>query len=315
VIWPCNLALTFSKEKSFDIVGLGRNSWDRIMLVDHFPKPDTKIEAKEVSNQAGGQVATTLVTAARLGASVRYIGKFGDDAAGRAVRSALAREGVDLLASKVVHLVSNQISFVIVDQAHHTRNVFSFADPRLRFTKDDFKSDNVVSGKILFLGGRYPKDILPFAKLGRKENCVVIVDADYFEEDIDELFQFCDVVICPEPFIKEYSRESNVKKGLRKVLSVGPTIVCCTRGENGAAAYFEKEYLEVVAPETKVLDTTGAGDVFQGAFLVGLLNGESPLEILQSASAAAALKCKHLGGQYGIPNQKELKSFLKRIYA
>jgi sugar/nucleoside kinase (ribokinase family) len=83
--------------RGFDVVGIGRNSWDRLAVVESYPPPDAKVEALKLEIQPGGQVATAMVSAARLGASTRYLGKFGDDAGGRAVRAALVREGIDLV--------------------------------------------------------------------------------------------------------------------------------------------------------------------------------------------------------------------------
>ena len=78
------MTLNIPKDRPFDVVGIGRNSWDRIALVDAYPSADQKVEVLELVNQPGGQGATTLVAASRLGAKTRYLGKFGDDAGGRA---------------------------------------------------------------------------------------------------------------------------------------------------------------------------------------------------------------------------------------
>ncbi len=177
----------FPKERVLDVVGIGRNSWDRIGLVAEYPAANTKIDMLALDQQPGGQAATTVVTAARLGAKTRYLGKFGDDAAGRAVRGALVREGVDLSESKVVQGISNQAAFIIVDRKHRTRNVFGSCDPRLKIGRDDFSSDAVTAGKILFLGGRNPTDMVSFAEIGRNAGCIVAVDADAVASGAEDL--------------------------------------------------------------------------------------------------------------------------------
>ena len=77
-----------------------------------------------------------------------------------------------------------------------------------------------------------------------------------------------------------------------------------------AKARIENRFYDQEPFQVDVLDTTGAGDVFQGVFLVGLLSQWEPARILKQASAAAAMKCRHLGGQNGIPTMKELQNFL-----
>jgi sugar/nucleoside kinase (ribokinase family) len=300
----------FPKNRMFDVVGIGRNSWDRIGLVDAYPPINTKAEIRVMDQQAGGQAATTLVTAVRLGASARYLGKFGDDAAGRAVRGALAKEGVDLSESKVIPDVPNQASFVVVDAQRKTRNIFTHTDPRLRLSPDDFSFEAVTSGKILFLGGRNPADMLQFARNGRDAGCVIVLDADSAAEGAADLLQAADVVICPEPFPTEFTGERSLERAMQDLGQMGPRIVCCTLGASGAVALAAGEFLRYPAPDVDVVDTTGAGDVFQGAFLAGLLDGLPLPKLMELASAAAALKCRTIGGQRGIPNRQEIAKFL-----
>jgi sulfofructose kinase len=305
------MKFTYPKDTPYDVVGIGRNSWDRIIIVDTYPARDSKVEAKQIDNQAGGQVATTLVAASRMGLSTRYLGKFGDDAAGRAVRGALARENIDLSESKVVDTVSNQTAFIVVDRKHKTRNVFSYSDPRLKVTTDDFSYEAITSGKILFLGARNPQSMISFARDGRNAGCVIVLDADSTNEGIDELMSLADIVISPESFPSKFTGEKSYQRALQDMAQMGPKIVCCTLGERGCIALYQNEVYECSPPDIEVLDTTGAGDVFQGAFLVGLLEEMPFQKMLQFSSAAAALKCRSLGGQKGIPTRKDVERFLQ----
>ena len=302
---------TWPKDRPYDVVGIGRNSWDRIARVRAYPAANSKVEALELDNQPGGQVATTVVTAARLGARARYLGKFGDDAGGRAVRGALVREGIDLSESKVVPGVSNQSAFIVVDAERRTRNVFSFTDPRLRIHFDDFSHEAVTSGRILYVGGRHPLDVLSYARLGRETGCIVAVDADSVVEGTAELLSYADIVVCPETFPTAFTDRNSIPEGIREIAEIGPSLVCCTRGEHGAYASAASTFLESPAFEVNVVDTTGAGDVFQGALLVGLLEGMDVPAALRFSTAAAALKCGRLGAQRGIPTRAEVMAFLE----
>ena len=304
------MTFSFAENRSFDIVGIGRNSWDRLAVIPSFPQPNTKSEILTLDNQPGGQVATTIVTATRLGAKTRYLGKFGDDAGGRAVRGALVREEIDLSESKVVPGVSNQSAFIVVDKNSKTRTVFSYADPRLSMNSDDFSHEAVTSGKILFLGGRRPESVLAFAKSGKESGSLVAIDADTVSHDTAEMISYADVVICPVDFPEQFTGDSSMEKALKMIAGTGPKMVCCTRGEKGCTAIVEGRFYESPALDIDVRDTTGAGDVFQGALLVGLLESLSVPELLRLANAAAALKCQQLGGQKGIPSRREVEAFL-----
>ncbi|MFH1017947.1 MAG: PfkB family carbohydrate kinase [Pseudomonadota bacterium] len=305
------MELSLPNDRAFEIVGIGRNSWDRIGLVAEYPRANEKVEILKLDQQPGGQTATTIVAAARLGAKTRYLGKFGDDAAGRAVRAALVREGVDLSESKVVPGVSNQMAFVIVDRKDRTRNVFGHSDPRLKIGRDDFSFDAVTSGRILFLGGRNPADMVPFAENGRDARCLVVTDADAISEGTRDLVALSDVVICPKTFPRDFMGGRSLRGAILAIRKLGPTIVCCTLDERGCEALFDDTFLHVPSFDVDVVDTTGAGDVFQGAFLIALLKKFPPRKSLQFASAVAALKCRSLGGQQGIPRLAEVQRFLR----
>ena len=304
------MIISLPENRPFDIVGIGRNSWDRLAVVSSYPPANAKVEVLTLDNQPGGQVATTIVAATRLGAKTRYLGKFGDDAGGRAVRGALVREGIDLSESKVIPGVSNQSAFIVVDKKNKTRTVFGYVDPRLALGFDDFTHEAVGSGRILFLGGRHPDVMIPFARAGKEAGCVVAVDADRVSHDTSELISYCQIVICPEGFPSQLTGEKSIEQSLRMIADRGPSLVCCTVGENGAIAYANGKIYESVAFPVDVRDTTGAGDAFQGAFLVGLLENKSMEEILRFANAVGAIKCKSLGGQKGIPHRTEVDAFL-----
>ncbi|HWU37371.1 MAG TPA: PfkB family carbohydrate kinase, partial [Candidatus Acidoferrum sp.] len=93
---------------------------------------------------------------------------------------------------------------------------------------------------------------------------------------------------------------------------LGPRCVGVTSGERGSALYHGGEIIRAPAFAVEVVDTTGAGDVFHGAFLFGLLQGWEAPHILRFANAVSALKCTRLGGRAGIPRAEEVGEFLHR---
>ena len=300
----------FSKAAMFDVVGIGRNSWDRIGLVAAYPPSNTKTEIEVLENQPGGQVATTVVTTARLGLRSRYLGKFGDDAAGRAVRGALVHEGIDLSEAKVVPEVSNQTAFIVVDRTNKTRNVFVYSDPRLKLSPEDFSHESITSGKILYLGGREPAAALAFARIGKDGGSKILLDADAVGDGILDLLPLADVVICPEAFPTRLMGERSLERATEWISRMGPAVVCCTRGADGVIVFCDGALTEMKSIDVDIVDTTGAGDVFQGGFIYGMIE-QWPLErTLRFASACAALKCRTLGGQKGIPKLAQVETFL-----
>src|ERR1017187_7923112 len=109
------------------------------MTVPKFPALGGKERVVASSMQAGGQMATALVTCSRLGLKVRYIGKVGDDVGGRLQLASLRREGLDLTDTTLMRGVSNQYGFILVDQATGERTVFWDRDARLAVEARELK--------------------------------------------------------------------------------------------------------------------------------------------------------------------------------
>lgn len=305
----------FSKSKTFDIIGIGRNSWDRILAVDHFPKPDEKMNVKASSNQCGGQVANTLVAASRLGAKTLYLGKFGDDAYGQAVRNSLFKANVDISLSKIVPGVPNQSAVIIVDQKNFTRNVFTLKDPKLDIQSKDFQAKNYTDTKILYLGARNIEEIKAFAKTGKSKGCLVAADLDENHPEVDEFLSNVSILFCPKSYLDHYGPSDESVQSKIKLLQEKHSlkIIVCTLGAQGSIAFDGKQFYQKDAFKIQVTDTTGAGDVFQAGFLVALLKRKPIEECLQFANAVAALKCMHIGSQEGSPTMLETEKFISNL--
>jgi sugar/nucleoside kinase (ribokinase family) len=306
-----NKMFDFQKNKKFDIVGIGRNSWDKILTVDHFPKPDEKMNVKNASTQCGGQVANTIVAAAKLGIKTMYLGKFGDDAYGQAVRSALFKADVDISESKIIPGIPNQSAVIIVDQKNSTRNVFTLKHPKLDIHFKDFENSAYTDGKILYLGSRSIEELKEFAKNGREKKCVVALDLDDAHSETEDVLSHVSILFCPQSYLDNFVQEESVQSKMKFLFEKHKLqIICCTLGAQGSIAYDGKQFYQRDAYKIDVTDTTGAGDVFQAGFLVALLRGKSIDEALQFANGVVALKCMHLGSQEGSPSLTEAESFI-----
>ncbi|MGZ3559723.1 MAG: carbohydrate kinase family protein, partial [Thermodesulfobacteriota bacterium] len=109
-----------------------------------------------------------------------------------------------------------------------------------------------------------------------------------------------------------YTGISDQKKAFLELQKYTSGFLCSTLGHDGAMALVNGEFLLIEGHKMKAVDTTGAGDVFHSGFIYGLLQNWKAEEILRFANAAAALKCKELGGRKGIPTLEEVQRFLSR---
>ena len=298
------------QDKPFGVVGMGLNSVDFLCVVPEFPPPNSKMQMLQFSKQGGGQVATTMVALSRWGVKTKYVGKIGEDELGRFSLDSIRQEGVDISSVTIEPHATNQFAMIIVDGSTGERTILWNRDERLMYRDGELRKEEVCSGKILHLDGHDIHAALQCARWAREEGIRTIVDLDKVESLTSELIKQIDFIITSSRFPMMYTGISDQKKALLELQKYTSGFLCSTLGDDGAMALVNGKFLLIEGHKMKAVDTTGAGDVFHSGFIYGLLQNWKAEQILRFANAAAALKCKELGGRRGIPTLEEVKRFL-----
>jgi sugar/nucleoside kinase (ribokinase family) len=302
--------LPIPRDKPFDVVGVGINVIDYLFRIPHFPEPDTKMDALGAVIQGGGLTATAMVACARLGLRIRYIGRFGGNEIGQMAREELQREGIDLGAAPTIPGVPNRFCVVLVEETSGHRTIVRQRDPRIWLHPEDLSQEAVCAGRVLHLDGHEGGAALQAARWAKAAGIPVSVDAEEPTEHREELFRLTDILIVGQRFGRILTGRHDTPGILEGLARLGPSCVGVTLGEAGSALRHREEIVEVPGFRVKVVDTTGAGDAFHGAFLCGLLQGWEAGDILRFANAVSALKCTQLGGRAGIPSLAQVRAFL-----
>lgn len=298
------------KDKPFEVVGMGLNSVDFLTVVPKFPTPNSKMEMLQFSKQGGGQVATALVALSRWGVKTKYIGKVGEDELGQFSLHSIRQEGVDISSVMIEPHAANQFAIIIVDGPTGERTILWNRDHRLIYRQEELHKEEVCSGKILHLDGHDIHAALQCARWAKGEGIPTVVDLDKVEPLTSDLIKEIDFVVTSSRFPALFTGISDREKALMKIQKKISGFLCATLGHEGAIALVNGEFIHVEGFKVDVVDTTGAGDVFHGGFIYGLLQNWEVVEILRFANAAAALKCRHIGGRKGIPSLKEIRGLL-----
>jgi sulfofructose kinase len=294
-----------------DVVGIGLNATDTVMEVREFPALGGKERVVESSLHAGGQVATALVTCRRLGLNVRYIGKVGDDAAGRLQLASLRRVGIQLEYTKVVRGAPNQYACIIVDQKTGERTVFWDRDARLTVLPKDFNQQSITSARLLHVDGCDLDAALAAARWARRASLPVVADLDTVYKNVERLFPCVDYLIASTQFLPAVTGHADPFKVLEfmareyRIRMPGMTL-----GRNGALVYHAGRFIYSPGFVVETVDTTGAGDVFHGAFDYALLAGWDIARALDFSNAMAALNCTALGARGGIKSLDEAERLM-----
>jgi len=306
------LDIEIPKNKTFDVVGMGLNAVDFLCVVPHFPKFDTKLTILEYSKQGGGQVATALATCARLGLKTKYIGKVGNDELGEFSCNSLKQERVDISEVIVEKNAISQFAFIIVDKQSGERTILWYRDKKLHINPNELKRSSICEGKVLHLDTHEVEASIQAANWAKEEGIPVVLDAEKITKGTDTLLKSVDILISDKAFALNLTSQKHPVDALNEMIKFGPSFVCITLGNQGAVALYKDKVFTSSGFKVDCKDTTGAGDVFHGAFIYGLLKDWDIERILEFANAAAALKCKELGGRKGIPNLNQIKDFLEK---
>jgi sulfofructose kinase len=305
--------LSFS---TVDVVGVGINATDTIIRLPHFPALDSKVEISSVERKAGGQVASAMVACQRWGLRTRYIGKIGDDAAGDFQKQEMSREGVE------THWIiapgcASQSAFILVDEISGERTVLWRRDPSIALRPENLNKHFIFDARALLVDGHDTSAAACAARWAREERIEVVGDFDNLYPGVEEVLQSTDFAIVSKDFPERLTGESNLLKSLPEILhKFKCRLTAATLGRLGVLAWDGTRFLLCPGFKVNAVDTTGAGDIFHGAFLYGLIKKWPLHEILEFSCAAAVLNCTAVGARGNIASLQvidELRRFGERL--
>jgi sulfofructose kinase len=300
------------KKSRIDVVGIGLNATDTVIRVRVFPPLGGKERLVSSSMQAGGQIATALVTCQRLGLRSRYIGKVGDDIGGRFQFASLRHEGLDLKYVGVARRTPNQVAYIIVDEATGERTVFWDRHPRLAVSAVEMKPEALRGARALLIDGCDVEACCTAARWARAHGIPVVADLDTVYKKVEKLFPLIDYMVASANFLPALTGDNDPFRVLKYMADEyhmpAPGM---TLGRDGALVLWRGRFHYSPAFIVETVDTTGAGDVFHGAFVYGLVAGWDMDRILAFSNAMAGLNCTKLGARGGIATRAQAEKLMR----
>jgi sugar/nucleoside kinase (ribokinase family) len=297
------------RSSKVDLVGVGLNATDTLILLPEFPARGSKMEYGDASILPGGQVATTVVACQIWGLSTRYVGKLGDDDAARLHRDAFARAGVETQLITVPGSMSPQ-SLILVDGGGE-RTVLCRRDQRLCLQPADLVREWVVNARALHVDGHDTAAATLAAQWAHDAGIPVIADLDDVYPGIDGLIENIDFLIVSRDFPCRLMGDDNLETALRHMqCRYGCELTAATLGTDGVLAWDGSRFHHSAAYRVPVVDTTGAGDIFHAGFIYALLQ-DWPLDRqLDFSCAAAAMNCMATGARGGIQPVEAIENLM-----
>jgi sulfofructose kinase len=302
----------------FDVVGVGLNATDTLLRVPHFPAYGGKVPFHGEQYSVGGQVASAIVTCAKLGLRSKYIGTVGDDERGRLQLESLVASGVNIEHVQQRKNCPNQSAYIIIDEATGERTVFWSRPDCLTLTPDEITEEQIACARLLHIDGHDTKAVERAACIARRHGIPVTVDVDTLYAGFDEVLRYVDYLIASSEFPARWTGLEDPFAALETIQKRhGVRVAAMTLGAHGALALEEGRFVYSPAFVVNCVDTTGAGDVFHGAFCYAVLQQMPMAEALGFSNAMAALNCTAVGargavGAEGIATLEEARHLLAR---
>ena len=293
-----------------DVVGVGANSIDFVYRLPGYPRPDSAFAKLPITGHLisfGGQVVTALATCAAMGLSTSYIGTIGSDTHGRRMRDELQRRGIDL-SHAITRDAGNPFAVILLDDREGERVVLWHRDPRLALAASEIDRDAIVSARLVHVDDVDLDASIEAARLARAAGTPVTSDIERTTEDVRALIDAVTIPIFAEHVPSALTGETDLPRALEQLRKPHHAMLCVTLGARGALLLAAGEIIHEPGMAVKTVDTTGAGDVFRGAFIYALLRGDAPREILRFSNAAAALSCTRLGAMNSVPTLEEIET-------
>jgi sulfofructose kinase len=300
-------------DKQWDVLGFGAVTVDDLVYVDRYPYPDMKVVVLDQQRQGGGLVGTALVAASRLGARTAYAGILGDDDLSHYTLDELMREGVD--CSPVLHRPEARPihSIIIVDPTGQRSILPSFVGVQWR-SRAEIPEALIASSRVLFVDHHAVEGSLRAIEIAHAHSIPVVADIERESEPgVLQMLSTVDHLIVGIGFAHQRTGLSDPAQAAQ-ALSEGRACAVVTAGEQGCW-YVTREQPDHATHQpafrVEVVDTTGCGDVFHGAYAAMLAQGEPIDQIIQIATATAAMKATRPGGRAGIPNRTAVTRFIR----
>lgn len=294
-------------DKGMKAICIGQAAYDITLPIDHFPIENKKTRSQDKVECSGGSACNCAYLLAKWGMDTYFAGVVGDDYYGSKIKNELEEIGINTKYLERDKMVSTTSSYIITNTLTGSRTIITHRPKELKLEPKDIEEQFDV----ILLDG-YEKE---FAEkvIEKNPDAIKIIDAGSLKEATVELAKRMDYVVCSKDFAEDYT---NLKVDFNDLSSLVliynrlkkdfKNCIVITLEDKGCFVY-DNGYKIVPTLKMKSVDTTGAGDIFHGAFTYAIANGFDMIKTLKYANISGALSVTKIGGQYSIPTLSEVE--------
>lgn len=294
------------------VLCIGHVSYDITIPMDSYPTENVKYRVNEKIECGGGPAATAAYLLGSFGVDTIFKGVIGNDIFGRRITNEFKELGMDTKYIEINNKVDTTISFIIINKGKGTRTIFNYASsyPMLRNNDYDFTPEFILIDGHNFRGSKLA--------LEKFKNAISVIDAGRNTKEVVELAHMVNYLVCSKDFAESHSGikiDFNNKKTLIQVYKIleaefKNTIVITLEG-NGCFTKYNDSYKLIKSINVIPVDTTGAGDIFHGAFMYALTKNMNLLDACKFANITAGLSTLNVGTRNSIPNLEKVNRLME----
>ncbi len=307
-----------------EVIGIGVCTYDLLATVPSIPKIDETTVMLNFEKDIGGPVPIALLGLQKWGVKTALVSKIGGDEYGKVILNILKSERIDISNILIEIKKTSAISFILIDSSSKKRTIIFNPGCSINLTEREVDLSIIDNAKLIHLDALNYSLQLQAAKRAKEKNVLVSLDLS-FAGISREFLQYVDILIPNKDTAMLLANEKDPQSACNKLLDFGPKIVAITLGDEGSIVgikehphflkwdigKLEEKIIRQEAFKVNVVDTTGAGDIFHGAFIYGIIKEWDLKKTVEFASAVSALNCRKMGGREGIPTLEEVERFIK----
>jgi len=293
------------------ILCIGHVAYDITLPVDSFPSENTKNRVTSRMECGGGPASNAAYLLGKWNMNTTFIGVVGNDDYGHFIKEEFDVIGVNTKYLQIKDNVKTTSSFIIANTSKGTRTILTYRPSDMKC--DDIELD--FEPNIILIDGQ--EEALSRKIINKYKNAISVIDAGRATKEIIELAKMVDYVVCSFEFAKSVTNmevnleDSNqVVRMYNKLTKTFKGKVIVTLESKGSLYKYNDEIKIMPSIKVKALDSTGAGDIYHGAFVYGLAMNMELENIIKISNIAGALSVTKLGGRYSMPTKDEVKDKL-----
>jgi len=295
---------------------IGHSTYDFSCTVDKFPEENSKKRINDVIECGGGPASNAAYLLGKYGVETYVASVVGDDTFGSLIKKELEKVGVHTEYMETAYDRRTSLSFIMVNKEKNTRTSYNVAKERLHLKKTEFQMDPDL---ILVDGNDYGASL---AALNRYSSKISVIDAGRYDAEVLELCKYCKYIVTSKEFAENVAKEKITYENPQSLVNVYTAllnkfpgkILVVTLEDKGALYMVDGQIRVMPGLKVETVDTTGAGDIFHGAFAYALLQGYDIEKTVTFANIAAGLSVTKIGSRNSIVDISDIMVYFKQKY-